>query len=89
MFIVLIYAAIVNVIAFSLMGYDKSQAKKNKRRVPEKRLFLFAAIGGAFGGWLGMRMWRHKTKHVSFMIGFPLLFIVNLVCVYYLWQFTK
>ncbi|CAH1205175.1 DUF1294 domain-containing protein [Paenibacillus sp. LjRoot153] len=80
----LIYLLLMNIITFIEMGHDKGQAKKGGRRVPEKRLFLLAALGGGIGGWLGMRMWRHKTKHTSFVVGFPLLIALNCICVIFI-----
>jgi uncharacterized membrane protein YsdA (DUF1294 family) len=79
-----IYLIFINAINFLTMGYDKKQAKRGRRRIPERRLFTFAAIGGALGGWLGMLTWRHKTKHLSFTFGFPALLVVNILCVYFL-----
>ncbi|MBR1408407.1 MAG: DUF1294 domain-containing protein [Clostridia bacterium] len=70
--------AALNLICFALMGYDKDCAKKGKRRVPEKRLFLSAACFGAVGGVLGMQVFRHKTKHWTFSIFFPLLAAVQI-----------
>jgi uncharacterized membrane protein YsdA (DUF1294 family) len=80
-----IYLIIMNVVNFILMGYDKKQAKKGSRRIPEKRFFTYAAFGGALGGWLGMLKWRHKTKHMSFVLGLPALLVVNIICMYFLW----
>jgi len=77
----LCYLLLMNVITFIEMGHDKAQAKKGGQRVPEKRLFLLAAIGGGIGGWLGMKAWRHKTKHRSFVVGMPLLTGLNAICV--------
>lgn len=82
--LLIIYLLVINIIAFVLMGMDKSYARQKKRRVPEKRLFGVSAIGGALGAWIGMRVWRHKTKHASFRIGIPLLFVLNVVVIYYL-----
>jgi uncharacterized membrane protein YsdA (DUF1294 family) len=84
MIIFIIYLALVNVIGFTMMGYDKSKAKQGGLRVPEKRLFGFAAAGGALGIWLGSRAFRHKTKHISFSIGLPVMFLLNVLCIYYL-----
>ncbi|MHA6484266.1 DUF1294 domain-containing protein [Paenibacillus sp. strain BS8-2] len=81
----IIYALIVVLIGlngwtFILMGWDKNRAKqRGKRRVPEKRIFLLAAIGGAFGVWSGMKMWRHKTQHRSFTVGIPYLAALNII----------
>ena len=48
-----------------------------KRRVPEARLFLLALLGGALGGVLGMQVFRHKTQHMQFVVGFPLLALIQ------------
>ncbi len=72
------WAALCNLSAFTLMGVDKARARKGKRRIPEKRLFLAAALGGAMGAILGMRMFRHKTLHRTFTVGMPALLLLNL-----------
>ncbi|WP_424765488.1 DUF1294 domain-containing protein [Paenibacillus sp. sgz302251] len=79
--IVLLYFVLINSLTFLLMGFDKQRAKRKKRRVPEQRLFLFSAIGGAAGTWLGMKKWRHKTQHRSFTVGIPLLLALNLALI--------
>ncbi|MDQ8735271.1 DUF1294 domain-containing protein [Paenibacillus sp. LHD-38] len=80
-FLLIIYLLIMNIYTFSLMGFDKKSAKKQRRRVPEKRLFLLSAIGGAGGTWLAMKAWRHKTKHRTFTVGIPLLIGLNLLLI--------
>ncbi len=80
------YLLAVNVLAFALMGVDKRRAVKAQWRVPEKTLFLFPVAGGALGGLLGMRLFRHKTKHWYFRWGFLLLFLAQLALgVYFAW----
>ncbi|WP_397327123.1 DUF1294 domain-containing protein [Paenibacillus oceani] len=79
--LIILYLVIINVVGFFMFGYDKSMAVRKRRRVPEKRLFLVAAIGGAAGALIGMRAFRHKTKHLSFTIGVPALIALNVVCV--------
>lgn len=78
------YMLLMNFATFCVMGVDKQYAKRKDRRIPEKRIFLLALIGGAAGVWLGMRVWRHKTLHASFTVGIPLLFAVNVICVWLL-----
>lgn len=73
--IILVYFLIVNLLALILMGIDKIKAKKNAWRIKEKTLFLFPALGGALGGLIGMYLFRHKTKHWYFGVGFSILFI--------------
>lgn len=73
--------AAVNLIAFSLMGYDKHQARRGGGRIPERTLFLFAFFGGALGILLGMRVFRHKTQHKRFVYGVPALLAWNFAVV--------
>ena len=79
--ILLVYLLIVNALGFILMLVDKINAKKNLWRIPEATLFLVAAIGGSIGSILGMYTFRHKTKHVSFLLGMPLILAVQIVIV--------
>ena len=48
--------------------------------MPEATLFLLAILGGALGGVLGMQIFRHKTKHMHFVLGFPLLLLLQWGC---------
>ena len=75
--LILAALAIVNLISFCLMGWDKRQARLGRWRVRERTLFLWAACFGALGGWLGMRVFRHKTKHARFVVGFLVLMVVQ------------
>ena len=77
----LIYLAVVNLAAFALMGVDKRRAKRGAWRIPERTLFLPAILGGSPGAILGMQMFRHKTRHRQFMIGMPLILLVQMVIV--------
>ena len=76
------YTLIINIVGFILMGYDKSKAKNNEWRVPEKKLYLIAIIGGSIGIYLGMKKFRHKTKHFIFNYGIPLLIICTIITYY-------
>ena len=70
------YLLIINIIAFFLYGIDKRKAVRNKWRIPEATLVLFAAIGGALGALLGMLVWHHKTRKWKFRILVPLFLIL-------------
>ena len=61
---------LMSLVSFCAMGLDKHFAKHAHRRIPEKRLFLFALLGGAAGGLAGMYLFRHKTRHWYFVWGF-------------------
>ena len=75
----LLWILVWNGIAFVLMGLDKGKAKEKKWRIPEKVLFLAAALGGSIGAMLGMSFFRHKTKHWSFRLGMPAILAVQIV----------
>ena len=68
-----VYLAAANLFAFCLCIHDKMRAKKGGRRVPERRLFAAAIMGGAFGMFAGMLLVRHKTRRWYFMVFMPLL----------------
>ena len=55
--------------------------------MPEKTLFLLAALGGSVGALIGMRVWRHKTLHRSFRIGIPLILAAQIVIPVGLWLY--
>lgn len=73
----LVWLIFINAVAYIVMSDDKRRARQRKERIPEKTLFLLAAIGGAPGVLLAMQLKRHKTKHVSFRIGIPALLVLN------------
>ena len=79
--VLLVYLLIINATGFILMLVDKVKAKKNLWRIPEATLFLVAAIGGSIGSLLGMYTFRHKTKHVKFILGMPLILAVQIIAV--------
>ena len=77
MIIIAGYLLVINVTGFVLMFIDKRRAQNNQWRIKEATLFLTAAIGGSIGSMLGMKVFRHKTKHLSFLIGMPAIFIAQ------------
>ena len=80
---VLIWVLVMSAVSFAAMGLDKLYAKRGERRIPERRLFLFTALGGAVGGLLGMYLFRHKTKHWYFVLGFWALFALQAAGLYW------
>ena len=80
---ILIYLVVMNIIGFTIMGIDKSKAKRGAWRIPEKTLFLIAILGGSIGSLLGMKQFRHKTKHKTFTIGMPAILIVQAAIILY------
>jgi uncharacterized membrane protein YsdA (DUF1294 family) len=62
------YVLGLGLTTFLTYGYDKLRAIRGGRRIPERALLLLSLVGGALGGWAGMLIWRHKTKHTTFWI---------------------
>lgn len=67
----------MNLICLVLMAVDKKKAKRGAWRIPGKTLFFIAALGGSPGGWIGMYLFHHKTRHSAFVIGFPALTLLH------------
>ena len=70
--IVLSYLTIINLIAFVLYGIDKKRSIRKEYRISERVLLWMARLGGGIGCWLGIKLFRHKTKHTKFRIVVPL-----------------
>lgn len=77
---VLIYLLVINLIAFLAMYIDKRRAKWGKWRIKESTLFTLVLLGGGIGGIAGMYTFRHKTKKPRFVIGFPAILIIEIIC---------
>lgn len=77
LYILWLWLAVINLVAFLAMGIDKYKAARQKWRIPEKTLFLLAIIGGSVGGICGIYVFRHKTLHKNFTLGFPAILILQ------------
>ena len=77
--IVFCYLLIINASGLLLMHIDKEKAIKNKWRIPEKVLLGTAVLGGCLGCMAGMRLFRHKTKHLTFSLGLPVIFCMQVL----------
>lgn len=80
---IIIYFIIINIIGLLAMYIDKQKAKKGKWRIPERTLFIITALGGGIGTISGMYLFRHKTQKIAFVIGFPLITILEIICIIY------
>ncbi len=78
----LIWVAAMSLISIVITISDKIKAKKGRWRVPEATLLGFSALGGSVAMLLTMFIIRHKTKHAKFMVGIPLIIILQLVAVW-------
>ena len=79
--IVLSYLVIINLIAFTLYGIDKKRAIRKEYRISERVLLWMARLGGGIGCWLGIKVFRHKTKHAKFRIVVPLWLLIWMAAV--------
>ena len=78
------YLITINIITFIAFGLDKYYAINNKYRISEKTLFSLCLLGGSFFGYIAMKVFRHKTKKLYFVIGIPLIAIIEvLIFIYY------
>ena len=78
LYALLLYFAVINIVAFFLYGIDKWKARHDKWRITEARLLSVALLGGSIGALLGMKVWHHKTQHNKFRFGLPLILILHL-----------
>ncbi len=90
-----IYISLMSVIAwvgsFSLIGTimvikDKQKARQHRHRIPEKRLMWMGVCGGALLMWLTMFLVHHKTHRNKFMIGFPVIALIQIAVFAILWK---
>ena len=76
---IILYLLAINGLAFLAMYWDKKKAKKGSWRTKESTLFLFAFLGGSIGAIAGMYTFRHKTKKMLFVIGFPVILVMEIL----------
>lgn len=78
------YLLLMNIVGLYVMYSDKRRAIKHRFRIPERTLFMVSLLGGSIGTWAGMYLFRHKTKHWYFVVGMPLIMILNFAIIYLL-----
>lgn len=85
--VLIYYLLIINVLAFFLYGVDKKRAMRKEYRIKESVLLWMARFGGGVGSWLGIKTFRHKTKHTKFRIIVPLWIVIWVAAI--VWVFLK
>ena len=87
--VVIAYIAIISLISVVVCIYDKKISKKNRveLRIPEKTLLMLSALGGSVAMFITMQLVRHKTKHIKFMLGIPLIMIIQAAIIFALVYF--
>ncbi len=76
--LILLYLLLINAVSFLLMLTDKQKARKKLWRIPESTLMLSALLGGSIGSLAGMYLFRHKTRHLKFTLGIPLILALQI-----------
>ena len=80
--IYVLWLAGLSLLTFMVYGFDKTQAKTSGLRVPESTLHILALLGGVAGGWAGRRVFRHKSRKVSFGIVLTLASLLHAFLIY-------
>ena len=80
-----LYLILINALSFLLMLADKHRAKRNLWRISERTLLTTALLGGSVGAIAGMYLFRHKTKHLKFLLGLPLILALQILGCVLLW----
>ena len=78
----LYYLIVINILTFAVYGIDKWKARQGSWRISEATLLMLAVIGGNIGALLGMQVWRHKTMHLKFKYGLPLILLAQIALMY-------
>ena len=81
-----IYFVIINIVSFVVYGCDKYKARRGKLRISERSLLMLALFGGSIGALLGMHLFRHKTRKIKFVLGIPLIIVVQCVVIYMVYR---
>lgn len=74
---------VISAISIIVCVYDKIISKKNRveLRIPEKVLLILSALGGSLAMYITMQITHHKTKHKKFMIGIPVIMVVQIILI--------
>jgi len=84
-----IYLAAASLLAVILTLRDKNAARKSKWRVKENTLLIVSALGGSVAMLITMRAIRHKTKHAKYMIGIPVIIVLQAAAAFFVWWLLK
>jgi uncharacterized membrane protein YsdA (DUF1294 family) len=83
MIYIFLYLILINLYGLILMYLDKYRSKRGKWRIPESKLFKTAFLFGSLGILAGMQLFRHKTKHIKFIFGIPMILILHIILLYW------
>jgi uncharacterized membrane protein YsdA (DUF1294 family) len=69
---------VCSLLSVGLYAHDKSKAQRDVWRTPESTLHILDLLGGWPGGLIAQRIFRHKTRKISFQIIFWLSVLIHL-----------
>ncbi len=78
------YLILINIFGFAIMKFDKVRAQQHKWRLRERLFFVVAWLFGGPGVWAGMYAFRHKTKHTKFVLGIPVIIVIEVFIVVFI-----
>ena len=82
----LTYALLINLITYFTYAADKTKARQHKWRIPERTLILLAILGGSPAALLAMKHYHHKTRHLKFKLGIPIILIIQIIIPFFLYS---
>ena len=83
----LLYLALISLIGIAVTVYDKTAAKAGRRRIPEQTLLCISALGGSFAMLITMIIISHKTRHIQFMAGIPLIIVIQYIFTFFIFRY--
>lgn len=86
MYLLFVYLIFINILALALTVSDKRRAIKHKQRISEFTLMLVALLGGSVTMYITMLIIRHKTRHLKFMLGIPVIILIQLISAFIIWR---
>lgn len=87
MYLLFGYLVFINILAFVFTVSDKRRAIRHKQRISEFTLMLLSVLGGSVVMYITMLIIRHKTRHLKFMLGIPVIILFQLIIVFIIWRF--
>ncbi|MEG1560235.1 MAG: DUF1294 domain-containing protein [Clostridia bacterium] len=76
--IILIYIALISIVAIFITIKDKRAAIRGAWRVKESTLLIISALFGSLAMYITMLSIRHKTMDKKFMIGIPVIMVLQI-----------
>ncbi len=87
--LIIAYLALISILAAVITIIDKINAKTDNRRIPEDFLLTLGLLGGSLSEYITTKLIRHKTRHNKFMVGLPVLLLIQITIIAGLWIYTQ